>query len=132
MKQTLFCKMKLTSEGFIPASREDQIKLELYMKQFKEGSDFEMSVSLLEAAKSYAQLKRIHAIIRELSDYTGMTYDEMKNYIKLKAGLFDYKKEGDTLEETVKSFKVCSKKELDTAIIVAEELAASIDLILSV
>jgi hypothetical protein len=132
MKQTLFCKMKYSEGTFKPASKEDEIKLNLYMKQFKDNSDFDLILSLSDAAKTYPQLQRIHAMIRELSNYTGMPFEDMKNYIKMKAGLFNYESKDSTLQDSVKSFKECTKKELDTAIIIAEEIAATMDLALSV
>lgn len=67
---------------------------------------------------SLGQLAKIHAMIRDLSMYTGMTFGAMKLEVKKKAGLvlpaFG--------KPTVRSFGTCSYDELGLAVQAAIEI----------
>lgn len=128
MKTTLFCKVKWDGEKLIPVTKADQIKFDMYLKNFKENSDFDMMLTLHDEVKSYPQLQRIHKGIREVADFSGQTFEEVKNYVKAEANLYDFS-DG---ESELKSFAKCTKKELDSAIKVLEVFAANIDCVLTV
>jgi hypothetical protein len=58
--------------------------------------------------KTAGQLAKVHALIREISNSTGHTFEEIKAIIKERAGL--------STSSNLKSFADCSKKEMCEAI----------------
>lgn len=95
----------------IPASDQDAGKLNLFTKSIAEGETIEMYLSqATKSDKTIGQLAKVHASIRELAHFTGHEFEEIKDMIKVKAGL--YSVEGGEL----KSFSNCSKQELGAAI----------------
>ena len=100
----------------IPSSEREIGKLKQFNIALKEGSTVEVYMSLAtENDKTLPQLARIHAMIRELSNFTGHTFDEVKDEVKRKAGL--HVVTGTRSEDLeLKSFTDCSKEELSKAI----------------
>jgi len=100
----------------IPASDGDAAKFKLYSKSVKEGDVIEAYMSLTAPNdKTLGQLAKVHALVRELANFTGHTFDEMKDEIKRRAGLYIVigTNESDIL---FKSFAECSKDEISRAI----------------
>lgn len=100
----------------VPASETDASKLKLFNMSLKEGSTVDVYLSLsIPGNKTLGQLAKIHAMMRELANLTGHSFEEIKNEIKRKTGL--YVIIGTRSEDKeYKSFSKCSKDELSKAI----------------
>jgi hypothetical protein len=87
-----------------------------FYNQFKndlaDGEMIELYITKLsdEDDKTIGQLAKVHACIRDLARFTGHTFEEMKDAVKEKAGLYD------PASKEYKSFAECSKTELSDAI----------------
>ena len=69
---------------------------------------------------TYAQISKLQACTRELAKYLGYSHDEIKDMIKVRAGLYDS-------ESNIKSFADCSKEELSLAIQAALDFGEQVD-----
>ncbi len=100
----------------VPASEKEMGKLKLFSMSIKDKETVEVYMSVSTPNnKTLPQLARIHAMLRELSGFTGHTLDEIKDEVKRKAGL--YTVTGTRPEDVeFKSFADCSKDELSKAI----------------
>ena len=83
-------------------------KLGLFIKGLQEGETVIITYEVQTADHSYAQLSKLHKCIRELANYVGESFDDMKLQVKVKAGL--------CTDTNCKSFSECSKEELSMAI----------------
>ena len=83
-------------------------KLGLFVKGLQDGDTVLITYEVQTADHSYAQLSKLHKCIRELANYTGDTFEDMKLQVKLRAGL--------CTDTNCKSFSECSKEELSMAI----------------
>ena len=110
---------EVSEKKLIPASEKVRIKYELFMKSLEEGELFTITFEVTDRSKSYAQLSKVHKMIRELALYTGYSFDDMKSIVKFKAGLNN--------TEGLMSFANCSKEELSLAIQAAIEIGNSVD-----
>ncbi len=110
----------------VPASDGDAAKFKLYSKSVKEGDVIETYMSLSTPHdKTLGQLAKVHALVRELANFTGHTFDEMKDEIKRNAGL--YTLVGTSSGEIqFKSFAECSKDEISRAIETCIEIGHNI------
>lgn len=100
----------------IPASDQDAGKLNLFIKSLPEGEKVEMYLSqATKSDKTIGQLAKVHATIRELAQFTGHEFEEMKDLVKQKAGLY-YVDDPGKKTVKLKSFSDCSKDELASAI----------------
>jgi len=100
----------------VPASEAEAGKLKLFAMSLKEGTDLEVYMSMTnDVDKTAGQLAKVHALIRELAAFTGHTFEEMKDVIKDKAGLYIITGTSSS-DKQLKSFGDCSKEELSAAI----------------
>lgn len=83
-------------------------KLGLFIKGLQEGETVLITYEVQTEDASYAQMSKVHKHIRELANYTGDTFEDMKLQVKLRAGLCN--------NTDCKSFADCSKEELSMAI----------------
>ena len=83
-----------------------------WIKELPEGTKVEIFVSVSGEDGTNAQLAKIHAMIRELANEIGHTFQELKLEAKRKTGLCFVKDK----QEYCKSFKDCSKQELNLVI----------------
>lgn len=83
-------------------------KLGLFIKGLTDGEHVLITYEVQTNDASYAQLSKVHKNIRELANYTGDTFEDMKMQVKLRAGLCG--------SSECKSFADCSKEELSLAI----------------
>jgi len=83
-----------------------------WVKELPEGTKVEIFVSIAGEDGTNAQLAKVHAMIRELANEVGHTFQEMKLEAKRKAGLCFVRDK----QEYCKSFKDCSKQELNLVI----------------
>lgn len=107
----------------IPASKMDETKLELYKKSLEPGAKVEVFLSQISDDKSLAQLAKVHAMIRELANFTGHSFEEIKNEVKERSGLVLVY---GTTHHEYKSFSNCSKDEMSAAIQTCIEIGAGI------
>ena len=70
---------------------EDATKYFQLEKDLAEGEIVEVYITKIvdEDDKTSGQLAKVHACIRELARETGHTFEEMKEIVKEKAGLYD-------------------------------------------
>jgi len=106
---------KVDSNGDLYSNSAETIKKNLWKKTLVPGQIVEITYQVYNPDHSYAQLSKLHPMIRELSIETGVIFEEMKTIIKKKTGL--YASNGD-----FKSFGECNKDELSSAIQTCEEL----------
>ena len=83
-----------------------------WIKELPEGTKIEIFASVSGEDGTNAQLAKIHAMIRELANDIGHTFQEIKLEAKRKTGLCFVKDK----QEYCKSFKDCSKQELNLVI----------------
>jgi hypothetical protein len=83
-------------------------KLGLFIKGLEEGETVVITYEVQTSDASYAQMSKVHKHIRELANYTGDSFEDMKLQVKLRAGLCN--------NSDCKSFADCSKEELAMAI----------------
>ena len=83
-------------------------KLGLFIKSLQEGDAVIITYEVQTSDASYAQISKVHKHIRELANYTGDSFEDMKLQVKLRAGL--------CTNTNCKSFSECSKEELSMAI----------------
>ncbi|NCD06148.1 MAG: hypothetical protein EOL97_08520 [Spirochaetia bacterium] len=76
--------------------------------------------------KTNLQLAKIHAMIKEISDYTKQPFKWVKEYIKEKAGLIR-PISAHPYTIATKSFEECTKNELGNAIEACQELLDEIN-----
>jgi hypothetical protein len=101
-------KFKKENKELIVADKISQVKLDMFVKQLEDGQKLVVTYEVVNDDASYAQLSKLHKCIRELAEYSGMSMDDMKLYVKNEAGLV----KGDSIV----SFADCSKEEISTAI----------------
>jgi hypothetical protein len=94
---------KLVSSGV-----SDRELYKLFEDNVKEGSIVEVYYSIVSEKGSLSQLAKVHANIREIANYTGNNFSEIKNIVKEKSGLFE--------GQNIKSFAHCTREELNAAI----------------
>ena len=94
-------------------------KLGLFIKGLQEGETVIITYEVQTADHSYAQLSKLHKCIRELANYTGDSFEDMKLQVKLRAGF--------CTENNCKSFSDCSKEELSMAIQAVIEIGELVD-----
>jgi hypothetical protein len=99
-------------EGKLVSAKTEQMKLQAFLDSLPKGAKIECyySVVLDPREKSLGQLAKVHVLIKQLANDTGNSVNVIKDEIKQRAGLIDV-----TTGE-VKSFRDCSKTELNTAI----------------
>ena len=106
-------KVKVGPDGsLIPATTADISKLKLFMMGIDKSVSHEIDCYLTLVTdsddKTAGQLAKVHALIREISNSTGHSFDEIKSIIKERAGL--------STSSNLKSFADCNKKEMSEAI----------------
>ena len=87
-------------------------KYRKFFEQLEEGSKLEIFIGVSGAKGSNPQLARLHAMIREIAQEIGYTFEEAKIEVKRASGLsFVIDK-----QKYCKSFADCDKDELNLAI----------------
>ena len=112
--------MKKEEAGLKPASLAYKSLYKEFLSNLEPDTVVEVTFVPVTAEGTRAQVNKLHATIREISNYTGQDFDYIKLYIKDKAG---YVVAGEE-----KSFGDMSKEELSTCIQVAVRLADDLGL----
>jgi hypothetical protein len=87
-------------------------KYQKFINNLPDGAKLEIFIGVSGDKGSNPQLARLHAMIREIAQEIGYTFEEAKLVVKRKAGLCFTKNK----EEYCKSFGQCDKDELNLAI----------------
>jgi hypothetical protein len=94
------------------ANDKSRLGYQIFIDKLSEGQLVDMYIDITDNKHSGAQLKKVHACIRELATESGYTFEEMKLLVKKQAGLCI---EAEGILEC-KSFAECSKDEISLAI----------------
>ena len=78
------------------------------LAELPDGSKVSITVEVQSKDATYAQKKRIHAMIRQISNDTGMDFEPLKDEVKERAGL--------CIDGECKSFADCDTDDLNAAI----------------
>jgi len=87
-------------------------KFTSFLSQLPDDSKLEIFIGVGGEKGSNPQLAKIHAMIKEIAQEIGYTFEEAKSVVKEKSGLC-FLKEG---KESCKSFADCDKDELNLVI----------------
>ena len=112
MKNNFFSIMKKVGNELTHTIKAKGKLYDNWVKELPEGTKVEIFVSVSGEDGTNAQLAKIHAMIRELANNIGHTFQELKLEAKRKTGLCFVKDK----QEYCKSFKDCSKQELNLVI----------------
>lgn len=116
----------IKKDGKLTHIKDSERKLyENFIKEIPEGIVVEFYSEALSNDGSLAQMAKIHAMIRDLANHTGYTFDEMKLYIKEEAGMC-YTSPDDS-KIICKSFADCSKEELNMVIQTIQMIAQKVN-----
>lgn len=120
--QNITVKFAKINDEIKPLTTTDAALFEQFKSELGNGETIELYISKIvnEDDKTTGQLAKVHACIRDLARFTGYTFEEMKDTIKEKAGLYD------PASKNYKSFADCNKKELSDAIQICIDVGNSI------
>ena len=112
--------LKVENGTFVPKRDIDKYALRNYLMNAEEGATIQVTYEELSTDGTYAQISKLQACTRELSKHLGYTHEEVKDMVKVRAGL--YNSDGD-----IKSFAHCTKEELTLAIQAVLDLGEQVD-----
>lgn len=112
MKDNLYIKASVKDGQLHFPIKAMGTKYRKFFEQLEEGSRLEIFVGVSGDKGSNPQLARVHAMIREIAQEIGYTFEEAKIQVKRSAGLCFVKDK----QEYCKSFADCDKDELNLAI----------------
>jgi len=112
MKNNFFSILKKVNGELVHTIKAKGKLYDNWVKELPEGTKIEIFTSISEENGTNAQLAKIHAMIRELANEIGNTFQEIKLEAKRKTGLCFVRDK----QEYCKSFKDCSKQELNLVI----------------
>ena len=112
MKSNFFSIMKKVGDELTHTIKAKGKLYDSWVKELPEGTKIEIFASVSGEDGTNAQLAKIHAMIRELANEVGHTFAELKLEAKRKTGLCFVRDK----QEYCKSFKDCSKQELNLVI----------------
>lgn len=91
------------------ANDSDKEMIKKVLASLKPGERVKMVIDTSKDDGRWSQIKKVHAIIDEISDASGNDFDTVKDEIKKRAGLY-------MPDEKLKSFADCSMEDLSRAI----------------
>jgi hypothetical protein len=112
MKSNFFSILKKKDGELIHTIKARGTIYKKWIEELPEGTKIEIFASISSEDGTNAQLAKIHAMIRELANEIGNTFQELKIEAKRQAGLCFTRDK----QEYCKSFKDCSKQELNLVI----------------
>jgi hypothetical protein len=117
-----FIKMKTVNGMLTPYSKADQRKYDLFVKAIPKNEIIEVYLQHTEGKLgTLSQLAKLHASIKEISDFTKQDFFLVKRQIKELCGIYNIVSTEPYTKE-LKSFGDCSIEELGTAIAKCEEI----------
>jgi len=112
MKDSLFVQCTVKDGALEFSIKAVGNKYQKFINNLPDGAKLEIFIGVSGDKGSNPQLARLHAMIREIAQEIGYTFEEAKLVVKRKAGLCFTKNK----EEYCKSFGQCDKDELNLAI----------------
>lgn len=112
MKDSLFIQCTIKDGALDFPIKAVGNKFQKFLNDLPDGAQLEIFIGVSGDKGSNPQLARLHAMIREIAQEIGYTFEEAKLVVKRKAGLCFTKNK----EEYCKSFGQCDKDELNLAI----------------
>ena len=112
MKDSLFVQCTVKNGALVFPIKAIGNKYQKFLNDLPEGAKLEIFIGVSGDKGSNPQLARLHAMIREIAQEIGYTFEEAKLVVKRKAGLCFTKNK----EEYCKSFGQCDRDELNLAI----------------
>jgi len=112
MKDNIFIKLSVKDGELSFPMKAQETKLNTFLKNLPDDAKLEMFIGVTTDKGSNPQLARIHAMIRQLANDIGYTFEEIKLQVKRKAGLCFTRNK----TEYCKSFADCDKDDLNLAI----------------
>ena len=112
MKDSLFVQCTVKNGALVFPIKAIGNKYQKFLNDLPEGAKLEIFIGVSGDKGSNPQLARLHAMIREIAQEIGYTFEEAKLVVKRKAGLCFTKNK----EEYCKSFGQFDKDELNLAI----------------
>ena len=112
MKNNYFSILKKKDGELVHTIKAKGTLYKKWIDELPEGTKIEIFASVSGENGTNAQLAKIHAMIRELANEVGHTFAELKLEAKRKTGLCFVRDK----QEYCKSFKDCSKQELNLVI----------------
>ncbi len=112
MKDNIFIKLSVKDGKLDFPMKAQKTRLDTFLKNTPDGSKLEMFIGVTTDKGSNPQLARVHAMIRQMANDLGYTFEEIKLQVKRKAGLCFTRNK----VEYCKSFADCDKEDLNLAI----------------
>ena len=112
MKDNLFIKASIKDGKLHFPIKATGTRFEKFLNQLPDDSKLEIFIGVSGDKGSNPQLARLHAMIREIAQEIGYTFEECKLTVKRSAGLCFVRDK----QEYFKSFADCDKDELNLAI----------------
>ena len=112
MKPSLYIKGTVENGELKYSIQGSETRFKKFLKDLPDGTKLELFISATTGQGSAAQLAKIHAMIRDLANELGYTFEEMKLQVKRKTGLCFTQ---DKLDYC-KSFADCDISELNLVI----------------
>lgn len=122
----LSIKMKREEGGLKPLSPLQETLYKDFVKAMPMGQIIEVVLTPVTSEGTRLQLSKLHAMIREISSFTGQDFEDVKLYVKKKAGFMEISSEG----ESIKSFADMNKDELSSCIQATIDLGSTLGLAL--
>jgi hypothetical protein len=112
MKDTLFIKASIKNGELYFPIKAMETKYKKFFNQLPDDSKLEIFIDVSGDKGTNLQLARVHAMIKEIAQEIGYTFEEAKLNVKRAAGLCFVREK----QEYCKSFADCDKEELNLAI----------------
>ena len=112
MKDNLFLKLSVKDGELDFPLKVNKTRLNTFLKNLPNGTRLEVFISASDDNGTNAQLARLHAMIRQIANDLGYTFNEIKLMVKRETGLCFMRNNS----EYCKSFADCDKAELNLAI----------------
>jgi hypothetical protein len=112
MKNHIFLKLSVKDGKFDFPKKIQETRLNAFLKDIPDGVNVEMFISVSTDKGTNAQLARLHAMIREIANDIGYTFEEVKLIVKRQTGLCFMKDK----VQYCKSFADCDKDDLNLCI----------------
>ena len=112
MKSSLYSRLQVKNGVLDFPNKAQEKRFYTFLKEIPDGTSIDIFMGVSTDKGSNAQLARAHAMIREIAQYLGYTFEEIKLQAKRQAGLCFTRNN----VEYCKSFAQCDKDELNLVI----------------
>jgi len=117
-------RMKKSETGLVPVSVSHKALYREFVSNLETDAVIEVTFMNLTAEGTRPQVNKLHAAIREISNYTGQDFEDVKLYVKQKAGFVIISSD----DADVKSFSEMNRDELSACIQAAVSLGEQLGL----